>query len=286
MQLFSDPYIWLSVGILLVIIVLMRQLSSRQRYNVQRQRERAAIIKTAQEAEHKNKGLTQTATLQKAKVVQSQTRIPLSDPFGVPFTGAIQGKAAKWEAEIHALGRQIIGQIDSKMAALQAITVDANRTANRLEILVEHLEQIARQQIEWQQNQMVQSQTTQNAEMESMAESNPPAVIPVAATATIPEATPLTEVLKELADDLEGIHKTIRKSTTFSEQAEPATILRLEELQEGTPKADSSSNLRDEVEMLANYGLKPQEIARRLNISLGEADVMLQIQRNRLERTV
>jgi DNA-directed RNA polymerase specialized sigma24 family protein len=199
--------------------------------------------------------------------------MPLGDPLGTPFTGNIQGIAAKWEVEIHKLGRQIIGQIDSKMSALQTITLDANRTANRLEILVEHLEQIARQQMEWQQNQREQS-----AETEELPIEGSPTVIP--ATVSIPEkANPLGNVLKELADDLDDIHQTIKRSTVLMEQPEPATILRM-------ASETAYSNLRSEVEMLVNYGLEPQDIAQRLNISLGEVDLMLQVQQNRLDRTM
>ena len=258
------------VGILIIIMVLMRQLGQRRRRSNQQQRQRDATLRAAQEAERKNQMQTQTA-IPRTKVASSKTRAPLADPFSTPFVGSIQGSAAKWEAEIHQLGRQIIGQIDSKMAALQAITLDANRTANRLEILVEHLEQIARKQIEWQQ------QTAQNGAAESSETVS--SVIP--ATESAPEAAPLAEVLREIDGDLKGFRSAIQQSNTFGEQAAPVTVLRLAEQQAAVPESDSSSNIRGEVEMLANYGLEPQEIAQRLNISLGEVDVILQVQQNR-----
>ena len=259
-------------GIIIVIIVLLRQLGQRQQMNTRRQKEREKALRAAQEAERKNQ--TQACCGQQSKVIQPKTRVPLGNSLGIPFAGNIQGIAAKWEVEIHTLGRQIIGQIDSKISALQAITLDANRTANRLEILVEHLEQIALQQMEWQQNQLTQNQGEQTAETEPQANEQP-TVIP--ATASVPNADPLGNVLKELADDLEDIHKTIKRSTALMGQPEPATILR--------PADTPYSNLRSEVEMLANYGLEPQDIAQRLNISLGEVDLMLQIQQNKQNRT-
>jgi hypothetical protein len=259
----------LLLGIIIVIVSLMRHLGQRQRKNIQSRKQQEAALQAAHEAERKNRA---GVGLPKAKVALPQTRLPLDDPFGVPFTGAIQGKAAKWEAEIHTLGRQIIGQIDCKMAAMQAITLDANRTANRLEILVEHLEQITRQQIEQQQSQM-----TQNAEP---AAGEPTAVIP--ATAAVPEAAPLGDILKELDEGIKGVRKTITQSAAFfSEQPDPATVLRLAERQREISADDYAANLRSEVEMLANYGLEPKDIAQRLNISLGEVDLMLQIQQNR-----
>ena len=245
--------------IIIFIVVLLRQISQRHRQNVHKRRQFEADRQSALETERKQQALV---VRPKAKVPVSKTRIPLGDPFGTPFAGAIQGSAAKWEAEIHQIGRQIVGQIDSKMAALQAITLDANRTANRLEILVEHLEQIARHQIEWQQSQMAQ-----NAQASALV----PNVIPV--TESPPESAPLAEVLKELADDLEGVHKAIEQSVTFGKQPEQATVLRLSEFQ--------TKNLRGEVEMLSNYGLDVREIAQRMNISPGEVDIMLQIQEHR-----
>ena len=249
-------YLGLMLGIIIIIVVQLRLISRRTRENAKKRRQQEAMQQAAEKAERKRQ---RELVIPKSKVQPSQTRGPMPDPLGTAFTGNIQGIAAKWEAEIHQIGRQVIGQIDSKMAALQAISLDANRTANRLEILVEHLEQIARQQIEWQQSQLVQTES-----------GTPSTVIPV--TEPVPDAAPLTEVLQELTNDLEGFHKAIRQSTTFAEQVEPATILRLSELQ--------AKSIRDEVEMLSNYGHDTQEIARRLNISLGEVDLILQVQRN------
>ena len=255
-------YLGLLLGIIIVIVVQLRLISRRTRESIKKQRQQETDQQAAEKAERKRQRET---VIPKSKVLPSQTRGPMADPFSAPFAGNIQGVAAKWEAEIHQIGRQIIGQIDSKMAALQAITLDANRTANRLEILVEHLEQIARQQIEWQQIQMTQMESVE--QVPATASST---VIPAAEP--VPEAAPLTTVLKELTDDLEGMSMAIKQSTTFGEQVAPAMILRLSELQ--------VKNLRIEAEMLANYGLNSQEIARRLNMSLGEVDLILQVQQN------
>ena len=250
-------------GLGLIIITLLRQLSHRIRQSATKEQQRAAAVKAAQEAERKNMS---QVSLPKMKTSQSKTRMPLPDYSGTPFTGAIQGQAAKWEVEIHQLGRQIIGQIETKMAALQAITLDANRTANRLEILVEHLEQIAQKQVEKQQ------EMRQN--VDAPPTEAPPTVI--SATKSAPEAAaPLAEVLKELTDNISDFRNSVKKTATFSEfteQVEQATILRIEDIQ--------AQSLRGEVEMLTNYGLKPPEIARRLNVSVGEVDLILQVQQN------
>jgi hypothetical protein len=265
-----EPHHLALLALLIITVVMLRLTVQRFRKNAEKKRRHEEAIQAAKTAERKQR---MQSSIQKAKVTPPKTRIPLADPFATPFTGNIQGIAAKWEAEVHQIGRQIIGQIDSKMAALQAITLDANRTANRLEVLVEHLEHIARQQIEWQQNQMMR-----NAESEESA----PVVNVIPATESPPLKTaPLADVLKELANDLEGIHKTIKQSTVFDVQPEPVTILRFEDVQiQQPPTAEPSSSLRGEVEMLSNYGLASEEIARRLNISLAEVNLILQVQQN------
>ena len=251
------------LGIALVTMTMFRMALQRIRKKTEREQQREIAIQAAQDAERKEQ---LAAAVPKLKVPPPKTRAPLGNPLGTPFTGNTQGIAAKWEAEVHQIGRQIIGQIDCKMAALQAITVDANRTANRLEMLVEHLEQIARKQTEWQQ------------QMAGGTVETPPTIIP--ATELTSDAVPLTDALQELTENLTGFRNAIRQSTAFGEQPEPVTVLRLSQ-----SAGEAPVNLRDEAEMLLNYGLDPQEIARRLNISVGEVDLILQVQQNRLGRT-
>jgi len=246
------------LGLIVVIITLMRMMGQRVRQDAKKKKQHETALKAAHDLEHKIKS---QGNLPKSKVPPPKTRFPLGDPVGTPFTGAIQGHAAKWETEIHQLGRQIIGQIDSKMAALQAVTLEANRTANRLEILLEHLEQITQKHVEWQQSKAAVSEMPMTA----------PTVL--SAEETSPAAAPLADVLQELTGDIEDIRNTVKQSTSFSNFTEPigqATVLRIEEV--------AAKELRYEVEMLANYGLEPQEIAQRLNISFGEVDMILQVQ--------
>ena len=273
-----EPYSIAVLGILFITFVMLRLTIRRFRKNNEQEWRQEEAMKTAQTAVRKQQMMS---SIPKSKVSAPQTRAPLSDPFGTPFAGNIRGMAAKWEAEIHQLGRQIIGQIDSKMAALQAISLDANRTANRLEILVEHLEQIARQQIEWQQNQIAQNTPNAETVFEGSATADAsPTVVP--ATESASQAVPLNVVLKELADDLQGIHTTIKRSTTFAASKldglpDRATILRPTDWQTQAADSYSYSNLRGEVNMLSDYGVEPAEIARRLNISPGEVDLILQV---------
>jgi len=257
------------LGIVILVLTMLRIMVRRIRKNAEKEQQREDAVRAAQEAERKRQ---QDAIVPKSKVAPPKTRAPLVDPFGTPFAGSAFGVTAKWEAEVHQIGRQIIGQIDCKMAALQAITLDANRTANRLEMLVEHLEQITQQQMAYSESE---SATASGA---TDTTGTSPAVIP--ATEPVLGAIPLTEVLHDLKD----IRQTIRLSTAFAEQPALATILRPVEPQDEASSDALPVNLRNEVEMLANYGHNPQEIARRLDISLGEVDLMLQVQQKPLKQ--
>ncbi|MCL2006115.1 MAG: hypothetical protein FWG73_08115 [Planctomycetaceae bacterium] len=259
----DSAYYLLLLGIVIVIMTLLRRIGQKTRQNAIKQKEKEAALKAAKVADRKSQA---QANFQASAAIPPKSRMPVAaHPLGTPFVGGVQGHAARWEAEIHQLGRQIIGQIDSKMAALQAITIDANRTANRLEILVEHLEQIAQEQIERQQAMIRNAETSAETDADT---ASPSAVLPAAEAESTSDAAPLTEVLQELAEDLEGIHQKIQQSTTLREEPTSATVLRIEELQ--------TTSIRGEVEMLANYGIEPLEIAQRLNISVGEVDLILQ----------
>lgn len=54
----------------------------------------------------------------------------------VCFTGNIPDSVSKWEVEMHKLGREILGRIDTKLVVLQTVTEDAKRSADILESLI------------------------------------------------------------------------------------------------------------------------------------------------------
>jgi hypothetical protein len=133
----------LILGIVIVIISLIVQLRKRHILESARKRKQYDAIVAAQK--EKREELIQKGEDPKKKPGTSEmTRVPINDPFGNKFSsGAAQGQIAKLEAELFALGRQLIGQLDSKMIAIETLTLEANRTANRLELLIEHFEQVA-----------------------------------------------------------------------------------------------------------------------------------------------
>ena len=224
----------------------------------------------------------------KSPAPSSRTQIQPAAPLGASFAGNIQGIAAHWETELYQIGRQTIGQVDSKIVALQAVTSHANRMANCLEILVEHLEQVFRMQTERQQKQMAQ---------EVQAKPSEPA--PATITESVLEAVPLDEMLQELADDLECLHRAIKRSTTFDvsleledtpeqsnkrsvplgDQPEPANARRPSKRQGGIPEISFNEICR-EAEMLMEFGLEPREIAKHLGVPLDTLEFLLQISQN------
>ena len=184
---------------------------------------------------------------------------------------------AKWEAEIQQMGQQIIGQLDRKMTALQAVTLEGNRMANRLEVFVEHLEQTARKQMERQQ--VIHSTNTASAKSESTKV--PSTAIPKAEPAS--EGASFTDVLKkiaEISEDVENVGKKISQSTSFYKRLELEDVVRQSEPQKKTSAGKLPDDLCADVEMLLNFGLEPEEIARRLGISVRELDLLLQVHEN------
>jgi hypothetical protein len=133
---------FLILGIVIIIISLMVQLRKRYKSESERKKKQYEAILKAQK--EKRDELIQKGEDPKNKPGTAEiTRIPIGAPFSNKFAGtSAQGQLAKLEVEIYSLGRQLIGQLDSKMVAIETLTLEANRTANRLELLIEHFEQI------------------------------------------------------------------------------------------------------------------------------------------------
>lgn len=141
--IFTDnPEILLVIGIIVLTASLMLHLRKRHRQNAKKKADRQAAAQAVREAERKRQ-IQKGARTKTRPSVLAPDRISPAEPYDHTFTGAASPSSiAKWEAEIHQIGRQILGQIDSKMVVLQTLTLEANRTANRMELLLEHIEQI------------------------------------------------------------------------------------------------------------------------------------------------
>ena len=206
----------------------------------------------------------------------------------------IREVTAQWEAEVRQKGNRIIGQLDQKLTALQAVTLEGNRMANRLEIFAEHLEQTTQKQIEWQrQQQQRHKQIVRNARAEAVAlvaTEVSPTITPIAIPVTMPVAKPtlkavaLTDVLEtiaNIAEEVEDVGRQISQSTSFYRKIELEEALRPAEPQTRETLAKQlPEEIHADVSMLANFGLEPQEIAGRLGIPARELDLLLQVHEN------
>jgi hypothetical protein len=140
---------YMIAGIVIMTASLLLHQFKRRRLELEQQAKRRAAVEAIRETERKQQ--FQTVTTVKAKPEKSSSaapeRISLPDFPDQQFTGMYSPRnIAKWEAEIHQIGRQMIGTLDSKMVALQTLTQEANRTANRMELLLERFEELAQSQ--------------------------------------------------------------------------------------------------------------------------------------------
>lgn len=229
------------LGIVVITTSLILHLRKRQRAEAERQARRRAEIKAAQEAERKRQ--VQRGEKVKSNPTTSPDRMPLTDPYDATFTGSASPKnLAKWEAEIHQIGRQMIGQIDSKMVALQVLTLEANRVANRLEILVDHLENLVVPHSpgdlpaeNYQENKTNKPNAiSENPEIHSTE--HVPRLISAAPSESIAEPVRMeafADILDDLESELDQFHEeSTRWKAEPVEQVLPATIIKASDFSE------------------------------------------------------
>ena len=278
-----DPHHLALLGFVLVPLAMSRLMDRPIRKTV------------ARESEYQ--WLPESAVLESA-ILAPEKWAPLVNPYDNLYDSSIEDHmqeiADTWKAEVLQTGQQIIAQIDRKMTALQAVTSEGNRTANRLEVLVEHLEQIAQKQMEQQQQFVTRSQTVHSAAVEStkdeMGESTkdepaePDWTVPNRTMKILSNVLPametvsLTDVLKEIAEiaeDVEEVGTKIRQSATLGPQPEPETILWLSELRKvSAGTLPEMSNGEEETPLM--YELESQEIDRRLDSPQSDKELLLQ----------
>jgi hypothetical protein len=161
------------------------------------------------------------------------------------FNGAYSPRnIAKWEAEIHQIGRQMIGTLDSKMVALQTLTQEANRVANRIELLLERFEQLTETQF--------QPKVSQN---EEKIPPKPPENLPYLIPANTTELPAKSLVLNDLHPD------QLQQPNTANETRETiphATILKVETLKvEALKNENKPEKLPHSAEPLEQQQLPP-----------------------------
>jgi hypothetical protein len=277
-QMDINHYYLLLGGIVILTLSLIRYQIKRRRKEVIRNAEKKKAAQLAAEKEQRRQK-------QHGEPVKTQPeykeRFPVKNPVIDTFTGSAPPRQIlQWELEIDELGRRMVGQLDSKMSALQTMILESNRIANRMEILLEALEKYKHLY-------------------------EPGALAPAAETAETGVNTPGSLevkplVLNDLEAELHQLEKEIKQS--FAEEPQSVSILResatlsQQSSQQGSPPPTGSHfdslfseqnktfkpngaslELKKQIEMLADYGNDARQIAKDLNIPIGEVDLILSL---------
>lgn len=157
-----------------------------------------------------------------------------------------------WEVRMHETARELIGRIDAKLAALQALTHEADRAAARLE------------------------QALAAASREDAAAASGGG----AAAATTVAAVPLGEQrhLSAAAGESQGAGRD--RCDPHGPRADQADALRNAGDRNGLDLSNmppSESRRHEEIYLLADYGYGPTEIAHRTGMPIGEVELILRL---------
>ncbi len=157
-----------------------------------------------------------------------------------------------WEVRMHETARELIGRIDAKLAALQALTHEADRAAARLE---QALAAAARNA----------PQPDSGVGIPNDAAARP--------RAEMPPSSAVSDELRELAP-------AGREPGTL--QADQADGLRTAGDRSGLDLSSmppSESRRHEEIYLLADYGFGPAEIAHRTGMPIGEVELILRLRK-------
>jgi hypothetical protein len=178
-------------------------------------------------------------------------------PKESPGRGAdIPPEMASWEVEMHEFVREIKGELDSKMLALQAVTAEADRAAARLEAAIGNSPNAA-------------------FSREGDAPAAPNKSTPVFNASTArqePRPAELAKSILQFREDAGKGKPGIDLGNLPSSQAESLSPA-------GVPHAEHSSaqSKKEEIYMFADYGMQPSEIAARVGHHIGEVELILSL---------
>ncbi len=152
---------------------------------------------------------------------------------------------AAWEVQMHETARDLTGQLDSKMRALEVLIGQANEAAARLEAVL---------------GQAAQHDTVGQPAGESL-----PVDAPQAAQEHTEDLAEPPQVRSSQADALQAAVEQAGQAGA----SQPHDVL----------EEESTARRREEVYLLADYGFPPVEIARRVGVPIGEVELMLRLRR-------
>jgi hypothetical protein len=169
-----------------------------------------------------------------------------------PRSANIPQEMASWEVEMHEFVREIKAELDSKMRALEAVTADADRAAARLEAAL-------------------RSSIHSASHREGEAPAEPKNGASVATSAARQEPRP-PDVVQLFRQDAGTSKHGIDLSNLPASQAQSLTPARVARAEHSSPQAK-----KDEIYTLADYGMKPSDIASRVGHPIGEVELILSL---------
>lgn len=320
----DDLTLMFIAGVIILTMSLFLHLHKKHRLEAQRKLDRRkAALEAREKAIRQQKMMGEPVKLKPAST--NLDRIPLPDAVDKTFTGSFSPQSiAKWEVEMHQIGRQMMGQIDSKMIALQTLSMEANRSANRLELLIEHLEQLIEKSQEHVEIKEVAKNTIESrgnaSGSESVANLVPEAVLNDASESHVDEQTinsdkfdndysdnndDYNEILKELEEEIQTIPISSAQIRSNPEIVEPTSeqdsvwelpkspnLLSSDEVHEGLERfADVLDSLESEVEdfqkdidQLKSFSGKEIPSAKILKVSVPEDEAQATIEKEQKTR--
>ena len=170
-----------------------------------------------------------------------------------------------WEVRMHETARELVGRIDAKLAALQALTHEADRAAARLE---QALAAAWRNDAPEASNDAPATAGVVPAAAGAAASPNAAAARPPGESR--PKPVPVGD-LPELAPEGRELHVP---------RADQADALRTAGDRSGidlSTMPPSESRRHEEIYLLADYGFAPAEIAHRTGMPIGEVELILRL---------
>jgi hypothetical protein len=166
----------------------------------------------------------------------------------------IPPEMSNWEVEMHDFVREIQGELDSKMRALQAVTAEADRAAARLEAAIRN--------------------STGGGFSSEIGDAGAKVFSATPASVERQEAGS-PDITQSILSFHEGTSKSkpgIDLSSLPGSQADSLSPL-------GVPHAEHSSAQakKEEIYTLADYGMAPSEIASRVGHPPGEVELILNL---------
>lgn len=184
--------------------------------------------------------------------------------------------AARLEVQLYDTGRELLGELQSKMGSLEHLIRDADRAANRLEAALQSLERLGKAMPKASDETVPESQQpTQEIAgavealkslERSLQEITPPSSAPSSDTSSAEPSSGFTP------SSFETWNATIDESISSPTSDEPETP---------APDDNGLERRYEEVYTLSDYGFEPLEIASRLGMKAGEVELILGLRSKR-----